>query len=368
MLKSVALPLSLLLISACAGLGDMASFAAAPASSTSAAGAGDSHPGATQIAETGPEPEWAIAVHGGAGVKSREDMTPELEAAYRETLEAALEAGGRLLARGADGPEAIEAALIVLEDSPLFNAGRGAALDETGNARHDASIMRGDTRAAGAIAGSSRIRNPIAGARAVMEKTANVLLHGEGADWLAAEEGLALADPLYFQTEERRQSLMRRRAERPGERAGIDNDAWRFGTVGAVVLDRNGTISAGTSTGGRTNKRYGRVGDSPIIGAGTYAANASCAVSATGHGEYFMRWTVARDICARMEFGGDSLERAAHAVVVETLKAQGGGGAVIAVDPSGKIVFSMNGEGMYRGAMSSEAPARTGVYADEPLR
>lgn len=365
MMKSAFLPFSLMLLSACAGFGDAASIAAEPAP---AARAADDHPGATQIADTGPEPEWAIAVHGGAGVKPREEMTPELEAAYRSTLEDALEAGGAMLADGADGVAAIEAALIVLEDSPLFNAGRGAALDETGNARHDASIMRGDTREAGAVAGSSRIRNPIAGARAVMEKTANVLLHREGADWLAAEEGLALAEPLYFQTDARRQSLMRRRAERPGERADAADPAWRFGTVGAVVLDRSGTISAGTSTGGRTNKRYGRVGDSPIIGAGTYASNASCAVSATGHGEYFMRWTVARDVCARMEFGGETLQDAARAVVLETLVEAGGSGAVIAIDPDGEVVFAMNGRGLYRGVASAQTEPRAGIYAEEPVQ
>ncbi len=325
--------------------------------------------GAVQVPDVGDAPDWVIAIHGGAGVRGREAMTAELEAAYRDALSDALIAGGRVLERGGDGPEAIEAALRVLEDSPLFNAGRGAALDETGAARHDASIMRGDTRDAGAIAGSSRIRNPIAAARAVMERTENVMLHGDGADWFAAQEDLALEGPLYFETDARRRSLLDKRAREPGVVAAAPLQAgWTFGTVGAVVRDRNGVISAGTSTGGRTNKRYGRVGDSPVIGAGTYASNASCAVSATGHGEYFMRWTVARDVCARMEFAGASLEEAARAVVVDTLGAVGGDGAVIAVEPGGTIVFAMNGNGMYRGVYSAQTPPRTGIYADEGVR
>ena len=227
--------------------------------------------------------------------------------------------------------------------------------------------MRGDDQDAGAVAGSSRIRNPITAARAVMEQTENVLVHGDGADWFAAEQGLALADPLYFQTAQRRESLMRKRQREPGTVAS-ESEEWAFGTVGAVVLDRNGTLTAGTSTGGRTNKRYGRIGDSPIIGAGTYASNSSCAVSATGHGEFFIRWTVARDVCARMEFGGETLEQAASTVILDTLKPVGGSGAIIALDPTGKVVFSMNGRGMYRGVMSSETPARTAIYAQEAVK
>ena len=322
--------------------------------------------GPTQIPDVGSQPEWAIAIHGGSGVRRRDDLTPGLEAEYRGALQAALEAGGAVLENGGDGAAAVEAALVVLEDSPLFNAGHGAALDSTGNASHDASIMRGDDRDAGAVAGSSRIRNPIVVARAVMEQTENVLVHGDGADWFAAEQGLTLADPLYFQTAQRWESLMRRREQNPGT-VSAEPEEWVFGTVGAVVLDRNGTLTAGTSTGGRTNKRYGRIGDSPIIGAGTYASNSSCAVSATGHGEFFIRWTVARDVCARMEFGGETLEQAANAVVIDTLEPVGGSGAVIALDPTGKVVFSMNGRGMYRGVMSSETPPRTAIYVDESV-
>ena len=325
-------------------------------------------PGTIEIPDVGDDVDWVIAIHGGAGVKMPPGMTPELDTGYRRELEAALKAGAGVLADGGDGTAAIVAALAVLEDSPMFNAGRGAALDATGQARHDASIMRGDTMDAGGVAGSTRIKNPIAAARAVMEQTDNVLLQGAGADWFAEEQGLALAEPIYFQTEERRRLLLEKRAETPDEAAVRHDPETSFGTVGAVVLDSRGVISAGTSTGGRTNKRFGRVGDSPIIGAGTYASDASCAVSATGHGEFFMRWTAARDICARVEYGGETLASAAEAVVNETLKHAGGLGAVIAIDPFGRVVFAMNDTGMYRGVMSSQAPPRTAIYADETVR
>ena len=325
--------------------------------------------GNTETLDMGAQARWVIAVHGGAGVRRREAMTPAMEAEYRQTLIKSLRAGGALLDAGGRGALAVEAALRVLEDSPIFNAGRGAALDSTGMARHDASIMRGSDRDAGAIAGSSRIRNPISAARVLMERTEEVLLGGEGADWFAAEQGLDMAEPLYFQTPARRQALLERRAAQAGAlTAGEASGGERFGTVGAVVLDSNGDLSAGTSTGGRTNKRFGRIGDSPIIGAGTYAANESCAVSATGHGEFFMRWTVARDICARVELAGESLSEAAHHVLVDTLGALGGAGAVIALSPAGEVVFSMNENGMYRGAMSSTRAAVTGIWREDALR
>ena len=338
--------------------------------------------GTVEAAEVGASANWVIAIHGGAGVKMPPEMTPAMDAEYRRVLDAALQAGAGVLARGGEGPAAIVASLTVLEDSPIFNAGRGAALDATGQARHDASIMRGDTLDAGGVAGSMHIKNPIAAARAVMEQTENVLLHGAGADWFAQQQGLALAEPIYFQTEERRRLLLEKRAEtrvleeraldkraETPDMAAVRHDAeTSFGTVGAVVLDSHGVISAGTSTGGRTNKRFGRIGDSPIIGAGTYASNTSCAVSATGYGEFFMRWTVARDICARVEYGGETLAAAAGSVVNDTLKHAGGRGAVIAIDPSGNVVFAMNDTGMYRGVMSSETPARTAIYADETVR
>ena len=325
--------------------------------------------GASEAPGVGDAPEWVIAIHGGAGSTTRADLSAEAEERQLADLRSALETGAALLEAGEPGPVAIEAALIILEDSPRFNAGRGAALNEHGQARHDASIMRGDDMRAGGIAGSSRIKNPIAGARAVMEQTQNVMLHGEGADWFAAEAGLEIADPLYFITESRRDALLRQRARDPeAETVANPFDEGTYGTVGAVVLDRDGNISAGTTTGGRTNKRYGRIGDTPIIGAGTYASNASCAVSATGHGEYFMRWTVARDICARVELAGDSLEEASRHLVIDTLLPKGGTGGVIALDPSGNVVFVMSTANMKRGVMSSETPAKVAVYSDEPVR
>jgi beta-aspartyl-peptidase (threonine type) len=323
--------------------------------------------GMTEIPDVGHAPAWVIAIHGGAGSTSRDSLPAAEEALIREDLNAALEAGGKLLDAGAAGPEAIEAALKILEDSPRFNAGRGAALDEHGQARHDASIMRGEDLAAGAIAGSSRIKNPIAAARAVMEKTRNVMLHGDGADWFAATHGLETESPLYFITEKRRQILLREKASNPDKIAANATDDALYGTVGAVVVDRHGNLAAGTTTGGRTNKRFGRIGDTPVIGAGNYASNTSCAVSATGHGEYFMRWTVARDICARVEFTDETLESAAESLLVDTLLPKGGTGAVVTMLPSGKTVFVATTANLKRGVMSSATPARVAVYSDEKV-
>ncbi len=324
--------------------------------------------GITQVADVGDKPAWVIAIHGGAGDTRRSDVSPQKDAAMRAALRESLQAGAAVLEKGGVGTDAIEAALNILEDSPFFNAGLGAVLDERGNVRHDASIMRGEDRAAGAVAGSSRIKNPISAAKAVMEQTQNVMLHGDGADWFASEHGLEIVDPIWFETEERRRSLLIKREQAAGQTAVNEPDDSYFGTVGAVVLDTHGNIAAGTTTGGRTNKRFGRIGDTPIIGAGTYAANESCAVSATGHGEYFMRWTVARDICARMEFAGESLEQAAKIVVLDTLMAKKGYGAVIALDPKGNVVFTGSTANLKRGVMSSESPARVAVFSDEELR
>ena len=323
--------------------------------------------GMTEIVDAGDSVEWVIAIHGGAGSARRADHTPEAEAAIRANLAAALEAGAALLEKGASGADAIVAALTLLEDSPLFNAGRGAALNEHGQARHDASIMRGDDLAAGAVAGSSRIRNPIAAAHAIMASTQNVMLHGDGADWFAANNGLEMAEPTYFITERRYQSLLDERAKKTGPTAYIPSGDALYGTVGAVVLDRAGNLSAGTTTGGRTNKRFGRIGDTPIIGAGTYASNTSCAVSATGHGEYFMRWTVARDICARVELADESLEQAANTLLVDMLLPEGGTGGVVTMEPSGKTVFVATTANLSRGVMSSTTPARVAVYSDEEV-
>ena len=322
----------------------------------------------TEVVEAGDTADWVIAIHGGAGSARRADLAPETEAQIRADLIAALEAGAALLEQGAPGAEAIVAALTLLEDSPLFNAGRGAALDEHGQARHDASIMHGKDLAAGAIAGSSRIRNPIAAAHAVMASTQNVMLHGDGADWFAANNGLEMAEPTYFITPTRYQSLLDERAKKMGPTAYVPSGDALYGTVGAVVLDRAGNLSAGTTTGGRTNKRFGRIGDTPIIGAGTYASNSSCAVSATGHGEYFMRWTVARDICARVELADESLEQAANTLLVDKLLPEGGTGGVVTMEPSGKTVFVATTANMRRGVMSSKTPPRVAVYSDEVVQ
>jgi len=321
-----------------------------------------------ELPAVGDGPDWVIAIHGGAGGTTRASLAPEAEDAMREDLRRALDAGAAVLDAGGTGSNAIVAALTVLEDSPHFNAGRGAALDEHGRARHDASIMRGEDLGAGAIAGSSRIRNPIEAALAVMERTANVMLAGDGADWFASEQGLGLADPMYFITEERRRILLEQRAK-GGEAAALepDGDA-QFGTVGAVVLDTHGNLAAGTSTGGRTNKRFGRIGDSPVIGAGTYAANSSCAVSATGHGEYFMRYTVARDICARVELRGDGLDAAVEELLVRILLPAGGTGGVAAIDPAGTVVFGATTANLKRGVATSDTPPRVAVYSDEQVR
>ncbi len=321
----------------------------------------------TEIPDTGDRPEWVIAIHGGAGNVGADELPTGRETELRKTLQASLAAGARTLASGGAATLAIEAALKILEDSPIFNAGRGAVLDEHGHARHDASIMRGEDHAAGAVAGSSRIRYPIAAARAVMEQTANVLLHGDGADSFALEAGLEVVEPAYFITAERREQWSRIDAQRSRSSSAQPGRGSAFGTVGAVALDTQGNLAAGTSTGGRSYKRYGRIGDSPIIGAGNYAANESCAVSATGHGEFFMRWTVARDICARVEFAGESLEAAAEALIVDTLLPRKGFGAVIALDPGGKVVFVSTTANLKRGVMSSGTSARVAVFADEDV-
>lgn len=325
--------------------------------------------GATQTIAATSETTWALAIHGGSGVKSKDAMTPDLERRYRQALTEALAAGSQVLSDGGAARDAVVAAIKVLEDSPLFNAGSGAALDERGLAAHDASIMDGATMDAGAIAASERIRNPIEAAAKLMTDTETVMLAGEGADQFAQEMGLAMEMPLYFQTDARRDAVRRKQTEEPQEEPSTpeQEDTELMGTVGAVALDVNGNLAAGTSTGGRTNKPWGRIGDSPIIGAGTYASNDSCAVSATGHGEYFMRYTVARDICARVELLGEPLDAASDHVVRNTLAAIGGTGAVISADPDGSIVFSMNGRGMYRGVARSDQPAVTAIYAKDDL-
>lgn len=334
-------------------------------------------PAAAQEAEG---PRWSIALHGGAGTIERAEMSPEMDAAYRAALTRALEAGASVLADGGGALDAIQAAIEILEDDPLFNAGRGAVFTSAGANELDASIMDGATMRAGAVGGVTRTRHPIALARAVMERSPHVMLIGEGADAFAGSVGLEQVDPSFFFTERRWRALERTLEARgdpvpqrpagapsPEGEAGLASlaaplDERKFGTVGVVALDTEGRIAAGTSTGGTTGKRWGRVGDTPIIGAGTYA-DAGCAVSATGTGEYFIRFTVARDICARLAAGA-SLQAAAEAEIAE-IGAVGGDGGVIALNAAGEAAFAMNTSGMYRGRAAWDAPASVAIYADE---
>jgi len=302
----------------------------------------------------------AIAIHGGAGTLPRAEMTPDQEATYRAGLAAALDAGYAVLEDGGTSLDAVTVAVRILEDDPLFNAGRGAVLTHEGTVELDASIMDGRTLAAGAIAGVAHIRNPIELARAVMEHSPHVMLIGTGAEEFAHTRNIAFVANDYFKTETRKAQLRRVLVgdTRPA------NELSALGTVGAVARDQAGNLAAATSTGGMTGKRYGRVGDSPIIGAGTYADNGSCAISATGHGEYFIRTAVAHDICARVAYGGATLQEAADAVVMQRLAKLGGEGGIIAVDASGQVVMSFNSEGMFRGARSSGGKREIAIYRD----
>jgi beta-aspartyl-peptidase (threonine type) len=305
----------------------------------------------------------ALAIHGGAGTISPKRLTPDLRADVESTLHAALEAGYGVLADGGSAVDGVIAAVRVLEDSPLFNAGRGAVFTHDGTHELDASIMDGHTLAAGAVGGVVGVRNPIALARRVMDDSPHVLLTGPGAADFAREQAIEFAPPEYFHTDYRYQQLQRAQKDRVSTRAA---PAY-FGTVGAVALDRAGRLAAGTSTGGMTNKRWGRLGDSPIIGAGTYASDeAGCAVSATGHGEYFIRAAVAHDICARAAYGGETVAAAARTVVQERLKAMGGKGGVITIDGEGRIAMPFNTRGMYRGSVDKAGRRTVAIYADEP--
>ena len=312
-------------------------------------------------------------------------MSPETDAAYRQALKTSIQAAADILDRGGSSLDAIETAIKLMEDDPLFNAGKGAVFTADGKNELDSSIMEGATMRAGAVAEVTRTRHPISLARAVMEKSPHVMLVGTGADQFAASVGLEQVDPSYFFTERRWQSLIRQlkkeNAPLPARPAGAPpapsggmafNDpypepaaAHKYGTVGVVALDRDGNIAAGTSTGGTQAKRWGRVGDSPIIGAGTYASNQSCAVSATGTGEYFIRLTVARTICALVQYKGMTLQDAADEVVQKQLKAINGDGGIIAIAPDGQLAWSFNTPGMYRARISDSDKLQIGIYVDE---
>lgn len=327
------------------------------------------------------EHKWAIVLHGGAGVIERKSMSPETDAAYRAALKKSTQAAADVLNKGGSSVDAVVAAIRLMEDDPLFNAGKGAVFTADGKNELDAAIMEGSTMRAGAIAGVTRTKNPISLARAVMEKSPHVMLIGTGADQFATSIGLEQVDPSYFFTERRWQSLIRQlkkeNAPLPPRPAGVPPapsggfaeieppDAHKYGTVGVVVLDRDGNIAAGTSTGGTQAKRWGRVGDSPIIGAGTYASNQSCAVSATGTGEYFIRLTVARTICSLVQYKGMKLEEAVDQVVQKDLRAIHGDGGVIAITPDGQMAWSFNTPGMYRARLTEGGEIKVGIYGDE---
>jgi L-asparaginase / beta-aspartyl-peptidase len=310
---------------------------------------------------------YAIAVHGGAGTILKRNMTPDMEAGYRAALQEALEAGAAVLDQGGSALDAVEAATIRIEDNTHFNAGRGSVFTHEGKIEMDAAIMCGRTRLAGAVAGVKHVKNPITLARAVMQRSEHVLLVGAGAEEFARFNNLEMQPEEYFYTEHRYNQLM---AIREANRTMLDHidqvpDDKKFGTGGAVALDRFGNIAAATSTGGMTNKRYGRVGDSPIIGAGTYASNRTCAVSCTGHGEYFMRAMVAYDISCLMEYRGLSLQEAAELVVNKKLVDDSGEGGLIAIDAAGNIALPFNTEGMYRAMLREGEPPFIGIYKDD---
>lgn len=321
---------------------------------------------------------WSLVVHGGSGVIDRADLKPDQDRAYRAVLAQAAEAGAAVLRLGGAALDAVEAAIHVLEDDPLFNAGRGAVFTADGRVELDAAIMDGATLAAGAVAGVTRMRNPISAARAVMERSPHVLMAGSGADAFAAAEGLAEVDPGYFFVERRWRALESQLAReglpippRPHgassdlAHAALAHDEGKRGTVGVVARDTHGHVAAGTSTGGTTGKRWGRVGDSPLIGAGTYASDRSAAVSGTGEGEYFIRLGVAKQICALVELKGLPLQAAVDEVIQHDLTDLGGQGGVIAVSPDGQMAWSFNTSGMYRARVAADRPLEVAIYKDE---
>jgi L-asparaginase / beta-aspartyl-peptidase len=341
-----------------------------------------------------------LVIHGGAGTITRANMTPEKDKAYREALETALKTGYEVLKNGGTSLDAVEATVIVMEDSPLFNAGKGAVFTHEGKNEMDAAIMSGKDLKAGAIAGVTVIKNPISTARKVMDNSEHVMLVGKGAEEFAKLQKQTIVPPSYFYTENRWKGLQNaikedksqldhtvpKQAPQPPEgeslkrtkkKVGYENpssgskessaffEGKKFGTVGAVALDQFGNLAAATSTGGMTNKRWNRVGDAPIIGAGTYANNATCAVSATGHGEFFIRSVVGHDVSALMEYKGLNLKDATDEVVMNKLVKIGGEGGLIAVDRNGNVAMPFNSEGMYRGYITADGKIYVNIYKDE---
>lgn len=312
--------------------------------------------------------KFAIAIHGGAGTITRDSMTPEREARYEAKLAEAVNAGYAVLEKGGTSMDAIVVAIQILEDSPLFNAGRGAVYNWDGQHELDASIMNGATREAGAVASVKTVKSPIALAREVMEESVHVMLSGEGAEAFAKQQGLEQVDNSYFNTDARYKALqrMKKQVGNPQDKtawAQMD-DNFKYGTVGAVALDKHGNLAAGTSTGGMTGKRWGRIGDAPIIGAGTWADNDSCAVSATGHGEYFIRYHVAADVCSRMKYQQLSVVEAGDTVIHDVLLPAGGTGGVIIVDKHGNVHMPFNTPGMYRAKRQAGGQADVAIYQE----
>lgn len=326
---------------------------------------------------------FVLVIHGGAGTILKKNMTPEKEKAYREKLTEALQTGYDILKNGGTSEDAVQATIMVMEDSPLFNAGKGSVYTNKETNEMDAAFMDGKTLRAGAVAGVRTIKNPITAARMVKDHSEHVMLIGEGAEEFASKNGIIMVDTSYFFDQNRLNQL---RELKEKEKAVLDHDGdqgsikpdsseiefnvdmnpdKKFGTVGAVALDKNGNLAAGTSTGGMTNKKFGRVGDAPIIGAGTYANNATCAVSCTGHGEYFIRNVVAYDVSAMMEYKNVSVEQAANEIVNEKLEKQDGRGGLIAVDSKGNITMPFNTPGMYRGYVKADGSIHVFIYKEE---
>ncbi len=308
-----------------------------------------------------------IVIHGGAGALERGRYTPAEEEAYKAKLTEALNAGYAVLDEGRPALDAVEAAIVIMEDSPLFNAGKGAVFTYDGHNELDAAVMDGRNKGAGAVAGVTHVKNPIRLARAVMEKSPHVMMVGGGAEEFAGEQNIELVKRSYFRTEARwrayKQALEDEKAAAEKKKESARPHDFKYGTVGAVALDRAGNVAAGTSTGGMTLKRYGRVGDAPIIGAGTFSDNNSCAVSATGWGEYFIRLTIARDICAQVEYAGKSVAEATNDVIHHRLQASGGDGGVIVLAPNGDYVMDFNSAGMFRGVKQGD-DVEVAIYRD----
>ena len=328
----------------------------------------------SQSNSTKPGNKFVLVIHGGAGALLKKDMTPEKEKAYHAALEEALKIGYDTLAKGGAALDAVEMVVRYMEDCPLFNAGKGAVFTSEGKNELDAAIMNGKNLAAGSVAGVTVIKNPISTARAVMEKSEHVMLIGKGAEKFAEQNGQALVDPSYFFTEHRWKALqdakkedsLKVKKETPNHLAikQTTNKDYKYGTVGAAALDRYGNLAAATSTGGMTNKKYGRVGDAPIIGAGTYANNKTCAISCTGWGEFFIRLGMAKTISDMMEFGNWSLTDASHEMVMKRLPALGGDGGLIAVDKNGNIALPFCTEGMYRGYVKEDGKKVVRIYKE----